>query len=267
MFLSSMFERNERKSTFDKIATDYDAIRPRYPDVLIERVIAYSELSDRASLLEIGCGTGQATRSFVGRGYHLTSLDISSSLIAIAKRNFASNPNIQFHQIGFEEYEGKECSFDVIFAATAWHWIDPDVGYAKVASLLKPTGSFVILAHLLPKPYTGFFKHAQEVYSKVIPQWRSPETTMTTTDQIRTSQGEMERSGLFSEVEVYEHSWSQEYTRDQYLQLLNTYSDNQRLEEGKRKQLFEGLGRLIDEEYHGKIVRPYLSVAYIGKKT
>lgn len=261
-----MLERNERKVVFDELAADYDAIRPGYPEKLIENLLLLSDLKKDARILEVGCGTGQATRSLAQHDVQMTCIDISAALLTIAEEHFQGQSNVRFEQASFEDYSDDDLSFDMILAATSWHWIDPEIRYTKVSRLLKPNGRLVILANLFPKPYqSGFFQRAQDVYGTVVPEWGPPASTATTMDNIRKSVDEMEASGIFHNIIVCEEKWKQVYSRDEYCQLLRTYSDHYRLGEERLSRLLKGLGTIIDQEYGGHVVRPYDSVAYIGK--
>lgn len=46
---------------FDEVPDLYDCVRPAYPDGLIADLVAIAGVDDRTSVLEVGCGTGQAT--------------------------------------------------------------------------------------------------------------------------------------------------------------------------------------------------------------
>ena len=73
------------KTTFNTAATLYEEVRPGYPEELILDIIELSGLEDHNRVLEIGCGTGKATRPFAERGYELVCLDIGADLIAVAR--------------------------------------------------------------------------------------------------------------------------------------------------------------------------------------
>ena len=53
----------EQRFAFDPIANIYKAARPDYPEALIEAVVSYADLKQSDKILEVGCGTGQATKS------------------------------------------------------------------------------------------------------------------------------------------------------------------------------------------------------------
>lgn len=263
-----MLERNERKVVFDQIAEEYDAIRPGYPEEFIDNVVKVAAVPEGGRILEVGCGSGQATESLLRYGAEFTCLDISPSLLSIAEKKFGGRADIdiRFRQSSFEEFDGEGKPFDLVIAASSWHWIDPEIGYRKAASLLAPTGSLAVIATLHPKPFTGFFERVQEVYRDVVPEWGNPNSTRTTADVIRDTRKEMESSGCFRTVTSVRCEWSIEYRRDDYLRLLKTYSDHYRLGPERLGLLFEGIGRLIDESYGGRVTRPYETVGYVGRK-
>ena len=116
----------ELKTIFNTAPTLYEDVRPGYPAELIRDVIDLSGLEDNKRVLEIGCGTGKATRPFAERGYELVCLDIGADLIAVARESLKEFPNVSFVEQAFEEWESNG-KFDLIISATAFHWVDPKV--------------------------------------------------------------------------------------------------------------------------------------------
>jgi SAM-dependent methyltransferase len=254
------------KNIFDRAAREYDEVRPRYPEELIEDVVHISGVPDEGRILEIGCGTGQATIPFARRGYEMLCLDIGRELVAIARENCEPYPRVKIRNISFEEWTPEEGSFDLLISATAFHWIPAEVGYPKAARVLKDTGSIALFWNMHPKPYTGFFSEVQRVYRSVVPEWVDISDGPTTEEKIREREAAIDGSGLFGKVEVRRYPWSRVYTKEQYLKLLDTYSDHRSLEAPRRRELYDGIGELIEEEYGGAVTRPYLSVLYVAKK-
>ena len=255
-----------RRTIFDQVARDYDEVRPGYPTALIDDIIVMSALPEDGKILEIGCGTGQATLPFAERGYALVCLDIGAELAAIARAKCQPYPNVRIDTVAFESWAPEEQAFDLVISATAFHWIPPEIGYPKVAQMLKPSGCMAIFANLHPTPHTGFFQEVQKVYRRVLPEWRDPSSAPPTEERIRATEAPIKHTGLFDKVLVQRYPWSQDYTREQYLKLLNTYADHQGLEEDRRLRLFRGIGEVIDHEFGGKITRPYLAVLYLAQK-
>ncbi len=259
-----MIDRDRRKGMFDLMAREYDAVRPGYPAELFAELERRGVLWQGCAALEIGCGSGQATRHLADRGAQLVTLDPSANMLGIAEARFADHADVTFLQQTFEEFEGEEESLDLILAATAWHWVEPALGYSKVARLLKPGGSFVILANLHPAAIAEFFSRIQSVYQEVVPEWGSINRNATTEDVIRGSRGEIDASGYFTPADVLEYDWTEIYSRERFLRLLATYSDHRSLEPERFAALQDGIGRIIEEEYGGEVRRDYVTVAYLA---
>jgi len=135
----------ERGLLFDTIAEDYDRVRPTYPAALVDRACA--GLAGGARVLEVGCGTGKLTRELAGRGFRLEAVDPGAAMIDVATRAVGDEP-VQFHLRRFEDVDLPDAGFDAVFSATAFHWVDPAVGWAKVARVLRPGGTFALLTHV-----------------------------------------------------------------------------------------------------------------------
>jgi len=86
----------EQRATFDKVAGLYASARPGYPDALFADVEAHAGLAPHACLLEVGCGTGQATRAIAARGYRVSALDPGPELVRIARESCADRSNVEF---------------------------------------------------------------------------------------------------------------------------------------------------------------------------
>ena len=258
------------RSIFNSAAKAYDAIRPGYPDALIADIIALANLPSRARLLEIGCGTGQATRSFAPRGYEILCLDIGPDLIALAQENLRAYPNVRFQNVSFENWPAAPEGFDLVYSATAFHWVPPEIGYPKAAQVLWPGGSLAVFSNEHPYQYTGFFEEVQEIYNRQVPEWQVQAKTaparMHTMDEIRAEAAFIDSTGLFAPVVVRTYPWSRTYTTVEYLTLLNTYSNHRNLAEPRRQQLYQSIADLIEQRYGGSVEKDYLAVLFLAKK-
>jgi len=261
-----MDAKASRKTVFDQAACDYDEVRPGYPQELIEDIISISAIPEDGRILEIGCGTGQATIPFAKRGYSMTCLDIGKELAALAAKNCRQYPKVHIHTVSFEEWKPEMNSFDIVISATAFHWIPPEIAYPKAAQVLKDSGYIAIFSNLHPTPYTGFFQAVQKVYRSVVPEWKDPRNGPSTEKKINSTEAYINSTDLFEKVLMKRYPWTKEYNTDEYLKLLNTYSGHRNLEEDKRSRLFKGIGELIQNERGGTITRPYLAVLYIAMK-
>jgi ubiquinone/menaquinone biosynthesis C-methylase UbiE len=158
--------REELRCLFDDVAGLYDATRQGYPAEIVDTVCANAGIGRGADVLEIGCGTGQLTRELAGRGFNLTAIDIGSAMIRAARRNVA-DPMAGFQVCSFEDFAGTE-HFDLIVSATAFHWVDPGVGLAKAARLLRPGGWLALLTteERYPEPLRTGLRELWTKYSR-----------------------------------------------------------------------------------------------------
>ena len=254
------------RTIFDQVADDYDAVRPSYPSQIINDIISLAALPTHATIFEIGCGTGQATLPFAQRGYQMTCIDIGPTLAARAATNCQAYPNAHIHVGAFEDWPAQPNTFDLVMSATAFHWIPPEIGYPKAATLLKNTGALAVFSNEHPTPFTDFFLDVQDVYQHIVPAWSSPQTSTTIDERIAQTAATIDATGLFAPVIVQTYPWFQSYTSQTYIQLLNTYSDHRNLETSIRTQLHQSIAAVMDSKYNGVITKPYLAILYLAKK-
>ena len=254
------------RTTFDSVAEEYDAVRPDYPTALVDDVLTFADIPANGTILEIGCGTGQATIPFAQHGYQMTCLDIGPALAARATANTQSFPNVRIHVCAFEDWPPTTEMFDLVMSATAFHWIPPEIGYPKAATLLKRTGTLALFSNEHPTPFTDFFADAQAVYQRFVPSWSNPQQSDMLDVRIAQTTTSINNTGLFAPVIVRTYAWFRSYSTEMYLRLLNTYSDHLHLNPSVRTQLEHGLAALIDTKYGGIIMKPYLAVLYLAKR-
>jgi cyclopropane fatty-acyl-phospholipid synthase-like methyltransferase len=132
---------------FDSIAAEYDRNRPGYPSQLVEHAIELAGLRPGDAVLELGCGTGQLTRSLVGRGLRVTAVEPGENLIALAEQNLGGNGAAEFINARLEDAELPQQHFRAAFAAASFHWLDPDVSWRRVAEALTPGGTFALIQY------------------------------------------------------------------------------------------------------------------------
>jgi trans-aconitate methyltransferase len=196
----------------------------------------------------------------------MTCLDIGPAMIARAALKCQDYPNVHFHLSSFEDWPVQPHMYDLVISATAFHWIPPEIGYPKAAQLLKPSGALAIFSNEHPTPYTDFFADVQEVYGRVVPEWKSPQLNAPIEARIAQIAARIDATGLFAPVIVKTYAWSRTYTAQESVRLLNTYSDHRNLEAATRAELHHGITAMIDTRYNGAISKPYLTVLYLAKQ-
>jgi ubiquinone/menaquinone biosynthesis C-methylase UbiE len=133
---------------FDDMAEAYDEVRSGYPGELVDAALEKGGLGKGSRVVEVGSGTGKLTEELVARGLSIEAVEPGANMIAMARRRVGGSDAVRFHLSSFEDVELPEGTFDAVFSATAFHWIDPSVGWRKAASLLRPGGLLALLGHL-----------------------------------------------------------------------------------------------------------------------
>jgi SAM-dependent methyltransferase len=150
MYVSAMSDRTLARGygkVFNEVAVEYDRNRPTYPDVLIDRAGELAQIGDGDRVLEIGCGTGQLTRSLLARGLRVTALEPGDELIGIADENLKDTGDVELVHVRLEDAELPRERYAAVFSASAIHWVDPDLGWRKIADALAPGGTLALLQY------------------------------------------------------------------------------------------------------------------------
>jgi SAM-dependent methyltransferase len=132
---------------FNEVAVEYDHNRPTYPDALVDQACEVAGIGDGDRVLEIGCGTGQLTRSLLGRGLCVTALEPGDRLIGIAAKNLKDAGDVDFVHGRLEDMQLPRESYEAVFSASAIHWVDPDLGWQKIADALGPSGTLALIQY------------------------------------------------------------------------------------------------------------------------
>jgi ubiquinone/menaquinone biosynthesis C-methylase UbiE len=138
-------------TVFDEVADEYDRTRPMYPDALVGRACEVAGLGSGDPVLEIGCGSGQLTRSLLARGLRVTAVEPGGNLIRLAGQNLAGagpgSGSVEFVNARFEDAALPSGYFRAVFSASALHWVDPAVGWRKIAGVLTDGGTLALLSY------------------------------------------------------------------------------------------------------------------------
>jgi SAM-dependent methyltransferase len=249
--------------SFDRVAELYDKFRPAYPEKLIDQIIKLSGIPENGRILEIGSGTGKATYLFARRNFWIHCIEPGQNLAAVAARRLKEFSRVSFEIKRFEDSQEHSAEYDLVISAQAFHWIQTDIGYAKIAHSLKNGASIALFWNMSPRNKGDYFNDLEKIYHALVPELENQDTDLEKAIQKRTF--EINRCGLFTPVVVRRFPWSATYQTQEYLGLLNTYSDHLRLPEQTRQALFKAIGTLIDAK-GGSIRRKYLAVLYFAKK-
>lgn len=263
---ANIYTSQQRKNWYSEVAEAYNQTRPRYPQALINRAVELAQLPPDAVILEIGCGPGNATTAFAQMGFSMVCLEPSPKLCEIAQQNCLQYPSVEIVNRSFEEWQLETEKFHTVLAATSFHWVSPEVGYAKAADALKADGSLILLWNMTPQPQYEVYEAFQEIYQNQAPTLGRYENSETQHQQIRRFGKAVIDSGLFKGLLSEELPCELTYSVDDYLTLLSTLSPYIALDFQQRNSLFSGLREVLAKHSINHITVSFLSAFHIAQK-
>lgn len=268
-----MTSGNERDfgRLFNEVPELYDRLRPGYPDEMFEDLAAITSLDEGSSVLEVGCGTGQATRSLVRFGYQVTAVEAGADLAALARQRLAAFPNVEVETSTFEEWDHRGRRFDVLVAASSWHWVAPSVGWPRAHEVLLPGGWVALLGNIVvrrpgePEVYAET-ADLHERYAPGNPGWGHPPFE----DEVRaTTEGwgpVDDPGGLFGPTTVRWYPMVQWFDGQGFADLLRTASLYRKLDASVREPLLDAVAERIRTRMGDRAPRRYLGVLRAGRR-
>ena len=258
---------------FNEVAVEYDRNRPAYPDALVDQACEVAGITDGDRVLEIGCGTGQLTRSLLARGLRVTALEPGDQLILLAEENLKDAGDVEFIHARLEDMRLPRESYETVFSASAIHWVDPDLSWQKIAEALAPNGTLALLQYFGLKEQrsvddqeallSALRRHAREI-AATWPTYRDLDSTIAGVQERRQNVadawawlgsydiGRHYAADLFEDIQLATVPTLIEHTADELGALLATMSFWARLSPGQRDVLMnenhalhERLGRPI----------------------
>jgi SAM-dependent methyltransferase len=156
----------------------------------------------------------------------------------------------------------------MVFAATAWHWIDPAVRYRKAADVLTPGGFLAVwgAGHVIPYDGDPFFEELQEVYDEIggsLP----PDAALPRPQELPDDRGEIEASGLFEVIDVRQYDWETVYDAQGYIDLLDTFSGHIAMQDWQRERLYGEIRRRLATRPDGRLRRHWGGVLHVARRT
>lgn len=254
------------RTTFDNEAELYHAVRPHYPAELFDALVNNTRLKVGAKLLEIGPGTGQATEPLAKLGYEITAVELGADLAEVARKALKEYKNVKIITGAFEDIEFTPESFDLVYAATAFHWIRPEVKFDKPHKLLNSGGHLAIIGthHVSDEAGDQFFFTSQPIYKKYRPGGSHD-------DSFRLSRAAELKADKVDEnffIPVFFDTFplTIRYSAKEYAQLLNTYSPTISMEQSKRAGFLTDIQKLIEEKFGGSIMKRFAMTLTVAKK-
>ena len=258
-------ERERLRETFDRAAEIYHRVRPDYPEALFDDLIVLAGLAPGDRLLEVGCATGKATLPLARRGFRITCVELGATLAAVARRNL-DGFEIEVVEGRFEDWRPDQ-PVGLVFAATAWHWVDPGVRYQRAWEALRPGGHLALWAqeHVFPDGGDPFFGEIQEVYEE-IGEGRPDGAAWPRPGELGDDRAEIEESGLFEVVGVRQYDWDRIYSAEEYIELLSTFSGHLSMASWQRDRLYGEIRRRLAERPDRSVRRGWGTVLHVARR-
>jgi SAM-dependent methyltransferase len=263
--------RRELGQVFNEVPELYDRVRPGYPAELFADLVTITGMDQESSVLEVGCGTGQATRSLAALGCSVTAIEPGDGMAEVARERLATFGNVTVEASTFETWNDRGRRFDVLVAASSWHWVDPAVGWPRAHDVLHPGGWMALLGNVVvrrpgePEMYAET-ADLHERFCPGNPDWGDPPTE----EEVRTTEqgwGLVEHpSGQFGPTIVRWYPTVQSFTGDGFADLLRSTSLYRRLDRNVREPLLAAIAERIRTRMGDRAQRRYLSVLRLGQR-
>jgi len=233
-----------RALSFGAIAEAYERFRPGYPDELFDAVAAYAGVPLRTAL-EIGAGTGKATRLFAGHGVQVTATEPDPAMLDVLRKAVPSS--VRTLKAAFEELQPEQ-TYELVYVAAALHWTNPEGRWQRVAALLEPQGIFA--------SWGGPVRLADPAVEEAVRVARAP---FLDSDDIPSPDGtapeapmqwpgtELQRSELFCDVEQHVIERRLTMSAHDFIGHLSTISAYLQLPPPRREQAFDAIMRVLPE--------------------
>ena len=243
--------------TFDNTSVGYDKSRPAYPKDLYQDIFKYKCIDKQSNVLEIGLGTGKATQPILETQCCLVGIEPGENMADIAKERFKNYSNFSVYIDTLQTYHCPNERYDLIFSATAFHWISEEYGYRRVYELLKSGGAFARFAYHAgsDKKRKALTEDIQRLYDVYLSETKAPKKFG---EEEAKRVAEIAKKYGFADVEYKLYQFTKDFTADEYMELLKTYPNHMALESGNREKLFKGIHSAINN--HGGIITVYYTL-------
>jgi SAM-dependent methyltransferase len=157
------------KDLFSGHAAEYAAARPSYPDALFDWLATL--VPTRATVLDCGCGNGQASVALAARFAKVIATDPSAEQV----RNAAAHPRVDYRVAPAEASGLAAGSVGLVTAAQAVHWFDHAAFAAECRRVLVPGGAVVVWCYGVNRIAPEIDAVTDRLYDELTAPYWSPE--------------------------------------------------------------------------------------------
>ena len=242
--------------TFNTVADTYEKIRPGYPVELYRTLFDYAPLDAFSSAVEIGIGGGQAAPPVLETGCALTAVEYGDKLAQVCREKFSNYPKFSVITGKFEDADLPDGAFDLVYSASAFHWVPEEIGYPKVFRILKSGGAF---ARFAVHPYQAkdnpdLFRDIQRCYAEYYYPYyhKTPVTPPEYTEEQAAARAAVADKYGFTDTRYVIFHRTRTLAAAEYRTLISTYSDHITIEESIRERFFDAVEETINR-YGGSL--------------
>jgi len=245
--------------TFDTVASVYEKLRPGYTEEVYQTLFDYIPIDAHCKVVEVGSGGGQATEPLLKTGCSLTAVEYGERFSDLLKEKFKVYPRFSVITGKFETTAFAENTFDLVYSASAFHWIPEKEGYEKVFSMLKKGGAFARFANhpYRDKGNLALSKDIDAIYDQYYYPFhqKKREALAEYSEQQAKDRAMIADKYGFADIQYALFHRQRVFTAKEYIQLLGTYSDHIVIEEKIRTQFFSKIEEAISD--HGGTLTLY----------
>ena len=248
-----MDNKKELGGTFDTAVSLYEKMRPGYVADIYKAIFDYVDIGESSRVVEVGSGSGQATLPVLQTGCSLTAVEYGENFSGLLRDKFRDHEKFRVVTGKFEDVPLENDTYDLVFSATAFHWVPEGIGYPKVYSILKEGGAFARFANRpqISADDPELLREIDEIYDGHYNKYygvRSGTRKWFTEESARAIADIPAKYG-FTDIRYHLFRRDRTFTAEEYVQLLGTYSDHIAIEESERKIFFAKIEDAI--ERHG----------------
>ncbi len=231
---------------FNEDEENYDKYRPSYVGELYRDIINYSGICKGSEVLEIGIGTGQATLPFLKTECNLTAVELGDKLTSYSRNKFSAYQNIKIINADFAKSNWNDNFFDLVYSATAFHWIPQELGYSIAKSILKSNGTIALFwNHPFPNRLDDETNIAnKKIYNKYCP---TSEPIVEFGEKDCQKYLDKLRQHGFTDIKSKLYYHIRTLKSKEYISLLNTYSDHRALSPDIKVAFEKDMKKAIDD--------------------
>ncbi len=240
----------EQRLAFGLVAEQYERARPSYPAAAIDEVLTYASLPPGELVVEVGAGTGKATRLLADRGLRVLALEPDPAMAAIC-RSIADPALVEVVETDFERWRPRD-RVGLLVCAQAWHWLDPLQRWQRAAEALRPLGAVAALWTFPVWDRIALRAALDRTYAEVVPEMVAdfPAHPGSRAERIAGAWHEDVGEG-FVDVRSVDHDWVSPYTAREYTEMIATHQDHIRLDPARKAALLARMRQTIERDGGG----------------